>query len=454
MLTAFSNIFKIPELRNKVLITLGLIAVFRFGAHLPTPGVDGAALAELINKLEAGQGGSIFSMVSLFSGGALRQCTIFALGIMPYISASIIIQLLQVVVPKLEKIAKEGEAGRKKINQYTRYGTVALSAIQAIFISIALENPERIARVFQGIVIVPHPGWVFRITAMITLTTGTLVLMWLGEQISEKGIGNGISLIITAGIISRFPSAVQIAWQLFAPGNAQGKSPFNLIILFGLMVIVVVGIIMVTQAQRKIPIQRAQQIRGRRVYQAQNTYMPLRVNYAGVIPVIFASSLLIFPATIGSMFSDDSFFSFLKVLSSWLAPGEVLYNCVYVLLIIFFCYFWTATQFNPIQIADDMKRGGAFVPGIRPGKNTAEYFEKIMVRITLAGAIFLATIAIFPTMVSSRLKIPFIVTQFLGGTGLLIMVGVMLDTMRQVESHLIMRHYDGFMSKTRLKGRF
>ena len=421
---------------------------------MPTPGVDGAALAELINKLEAGQGGSIFSMVSLFSGGALRKCTVFALGIMPYISASIIIQLLQVVIPKLEKIAKEGEAGRKKINQYTRYSTVFLSGIQAFFISIALEHPERIARVFQGIVIVPHPGMLFRITAVITLATGTLILMWLGEQISEKGIGNGISLIITAGIISRFPSAVKIAWQLFAPGNAQGKSPLNLIILFLLMVVVVVGIILVTQAQRKIPIQRAQQIRGRRVYQAQNTYMPLRVNYAGVIPVIFASSLLIFPATIGSMIPDDSFFSFLKVLSSWLAPGQILYNCAYVLLIIFFCYFWTATQFNPIQIADDMKRGGAFVPGIRPGKNTAEYFEKIMVRITLAGAVFLATIAIFPTMVSSRMKIPYIVTQFLGGTGLLIMVGVMLDTMRQVESHLIMRHYDGFMSKTRLKGRF
>ncbi|MDX9703348.1 MAG: preprotein translocase subunit SecY [Candidatus Auribacterota bacterium] len=454
MLAAFANIFKIPELRNKVLITLGLVAVFRLGAHLPTPGIDGAALAELIRRLEASQGGSIFSMVSLFSGGALEQCTIFALGIMPYISASIIIQLLQVVIPRLEKIAREGDAGRKKINQYTRYSTVLLSVIQAFFISKALEHPERIARIFEGTVIVPHPGFLFTLTAVLTLTTGTLILMWLGEQITEKGIGNGISLIITGGIISRLPAAVQIAWQLFAPGNAQGKSPIYLILLFGLMVLVVVGIILVTQAERKIPIQRAQQIRGRKVFQAQNTYLPLRVNYAGVIPVIFASSLLLFPATVGAMIPDDHFFSFIKVMTNWLAPGEILHNFLYVILIIFFCYFWTATQFNPIQIADDMKRTGAFVPGIRPGKNTAEYLETIMVRITLAGAIFLAFIALFPSMVSDYIKIPYIVTQFLGGTGLLIMVGVMLDTMRQVESHLIMRHYDGFMSKTRLKGRF
>ncbi|MCB1195233.1 preprotein translocase subunit SecY [bacterium] len=454
MLQAFSNIFKIPELRQKVLITIGLLAVCRFGAHLPTPGIDGAALAELMRRIEASQGGTIFSLISLFSGGALQQCTLFALGIMPYISASIILQLLQVVFPRLEKIAREGEAGRRKINQYTRYSTVFLAMFQAFFISAALENPERIARVFEGVIIVPNPGILFKITCVITLTTGTLLLMWLGEQISHKGIGNGISLIITIGILSRFPSAVGLSWQLFAPGNVQGKSPFILLLLFLMMVIVIVGIILVTQAQRKIPIQRAQQIRGRRVYQAQNTYMPLRVNYAGVIPVIFASSLLLFPATIATMISDDSFFSFLKVFGTWLAPGQGLYNILYVLLIIFFCYFWTATQFNPIQIADDMKRGGAFVPGIRPGKNTAEYFESIMTRITLAGAVFLAVIAIFPTLMSDRLKIPYLVTQFLGGTGLLIVVGVMLDTMRQVESHLIMRHYEGFMSKARLKGRF
>lgn len=454
MLQAFSNIFKIPELRQKVLITIGLLAVCRLGAHLPTPGIDGAALAELMRRIEASQGGTIFSLISLFSGGALQQCTLFALGIMPYISASIILQLLQVVFPRLEKIAREGETGRRKINQYTRYLTVFLAMFQAFFISAALENPERIARVFEGVIIVPNPGLLFKITCVITLTTGTLLLMWLGEQISHKGIGNGISLIITIGILSRFPSAVGLSWQLFAPGNVQGKSPFILLLLFLMMVIVIVGIILVTQAQRKIPIQRAQQIRGRRVYQAQNTYMPLRVNYAGVIPVIFASSLLLFPATIATMISDDSFFSFLKVFGMWLAPGQGLYNILYVLLIIFFCYFWTATQFNPIQIADDMKRGGAFVPGIRPGKNTAEYFESIMTRITLAGAVFLAVIAIFPTLMSDRLKIPYLVTQFLGGTGLLIVVGVMLDTMRQVESHLIMRHYEGFMSKARLKGRF
>ncbi len=454
MFSAFVNIFKIQELRKKILITVGLLAVCRLGAHLPTPGIDGAALSELMNRIESSQGGSIFSLVSLFSGGALRRCTIFALGIMPYISASIIMQLLQVVIPRLERIAKEGDSGRRKINQYVRYATVGLAMFQAFFISTALENPERIARVFEGIVIVPHPGILFTITAVITLTCGTLLLMWLGEQITDKGIGNGISLIISIGIISRIPTAIGVAWQLFSPGNAQGKSPMILLLLLGIMVFVVVGIILVTQAERKIPIQRAQQIRGRRVYQAQNTYMPLKVNYAGVIPVIFASSLLIFPASIGSMISDDSFFSFIKVMSTWLAPGAVLYNVVYVLLIIFFCYFWTATQFNPIQIADDMKRGGAFVPGIRPGKNTAEYFENIMTRITLAGAIFLAVIAIFPMLVSSRLKIPYLVTQFLGGTGLLIIVGVMLDTMRQVESHLIMRHYDGFMSKTKLKGRF
>lgn len=451
MINAFVNMFKIPDLRKKILVTLGLLAVFRLGAHLPIPGIDGAALAELMRRVEQSQGGSIFSLVSLFSGGALTRCTIFALGIMPYISASIIIQLLQVVIPKLEKLAREGESGRRKINQYTRYATVGLATIQAFFITQALINPARIAPIFQNIVIVPRPGLIFILTSVFTLTCGTLLLMWLGEQVSDKGIGNGISLIITVGIISRFPAAVGMAWQLFAPGNEQGKSPLILLLLFAVMVFVIVGIIMVTQAQRKIPIQRAQQVRGRRVYQAQNTYMPLRVNYAGVIPVIFASSLLLFPATIGSMFSNIAFF---KLLTQWLAPGEALYNILYVMLIIFFCYFWTATQFNPIQIADDMKRGGAFVPGIRPGKNTAEYLERIMTRITFAGAIFLATIAIVPTFISNRFKVPFLVTQFLGGTGLLIVVGVMLDTMRQVESHMIMRHYDGFMSKTRLKGRF
>jgi preprotein translocase subunit SecY len=443
--------FKIPDLRKKILVTLGLLAVCRLGSFLPIPGIDAAVLADVMRQMQAAESNSIFSMISLFSGGALTNCALFALGIMPYISASIIIQLLQVVIPKLEKIAREGESGRRKINQYTRYSTVLLALVQSFFMTQGLIHPERIAPIFRGRIIVPDPNFLFIVVGVITLTTGTMLLMWLGEQISDKGIGNGISLIITVGIISRFPTAVGYAWTMFAPGNEQGKSPFILLLLFVVMVVVIVGIIMVTQAQRKIPIQRAQQVRGRRIYQAQNTYMPLRVNYAGVIPVIFASSLLLFPATIGSMFSNIAFF---KLMSSWLSPGEPLYNVLYVMLIIFFCYFWTATQFNPIQIADDMKRGGAFVPGIRPGKNTAEYFEKIMTRITFAGAIFLATIAILPTFVSNRFKVPFLVTQFLGGTGLLIVVGVMLDTMRQVESHLIMRHYDGFMSKTRLKGRF
>ncbi len=448
MLSAFANTFKIPELKKRILFTLGLIVVCRIGAYAPTPGIDGFQLAEFFNQLAQTQGGSLFGIMNLLSGGAMQQCTIFALGIMPYISASIIIQLLTAVFPSLERMAKEGESGRKKLLQFTRYGTVLLSLFQSFFIAMWLENPAH----FDGRIIVPEPGLMFKILTMITLTSGTAFLMWIGEQITERGIGNGISLIITVGIISSLPSAVMLTKEIMFPGVAGGgRHPITLVAMVVMLFAVIAGVILVTQGQRRIPVQYAKRVVGRRVYGGQSTYIPLRVNYAGVIPVIFASSILLFPATMGSFIQ----WGVLNKVSTALAPGHWLYSTLFVLLIIFFCYFWTATQFNPVQWSEDMKKNGAFVPGVRPGRTTSDFFDFIMTRITLAGAIFLAAIAILPTLISSRavLDIPYLIAQFFGGTGLLIIVGVLLDTVRQMESHLIMRHYDGFMKKGRIKGR-
>jgi preprotein translocase subunit SecY len=443
----YSNIFKIPDLKKKVLITLGIIAIYRIGAFVPTPGIDGARLAQFFDNLARSSGGTLFGIMNMFSGGAMKRLTIFALGIMPYISASIILQLLTTVIPALERLARQGEEGRKTITQYTRYGTVVLSIIQSFFIALWLENPAH----FQGMEIVPFPGWGFRLLTVITLTTGTAFIMWLGEQIQEKGIGNGISLIITAGILSRLPSALIQLVALATPGTyGQAQiDPFKLILLAVMFVGVIVGVVTITQGQRKIPIQYAKRVVGRRVYGGQSTYIPLRVNQGGVIPIIFAQSIILFPATIAGFVPNRA----LQGVASALMMGKPLYYVVYSLLILFFCYFYAAISFNPVDMANNMKRYGGFVPGIRPGRQTAEYLDFIMTRIILPGAIFLTIIAVLPTVINGQLGIPFLVASFFGGTGLLIVVGVLLDTMRQIESHMLMRHYEGFMKKGRVKGR-
>lgn len=447
MIQSLANLFKIADLKKKILFTLGIIVIYRIGAYVPTPGIDGAKLAQFFDNIARTQGGTLFGIMNMFAGGAMSRLTIFALGIMPYISASIILQLLTAVIPALEKLAKEGEAGHRKIVQYTRYGTVVLAVIQSFFIALWLENPAR----FQGMQIVAHPGWPFRVLTVITLTSGTAFIMWLGEQIQERGIGNGISLIITVGILSRLPTAIIQLISLVGGSSAQSGQlqPFTLVLMACMLVAVIVAVIIITQGQRKIPIQYAKRIIGRKVYGGQSTYIPLRVNQAGVIPIIFAQSLILFPATIAALVPNP----FIQRMAASLNRGDWVYNGIYSLLIIFFCYFYTAITFNPIDVADNMKKYGGFVPGIRPGKATAEYLDFIMTRITLPGAMFLALIAILPSIISSSLKVPYLIASFFGGTGLLIIVGVMLDTMRQIESQLLMRHYDGFMKRGKIRGR-
>ncbi len=442
MFAAFISMFKIPDLRKKVLMTLILLAVCRIGAQVPTAGVNEKALMKAFEKRTGPA--TLFGLINLFSGGAFQRATVLALGIMPYISASIILQLLTAVIPALEKLHKEGgEEGRRKMTQYTRYATVGLCAFQSFFMATFVESMNAD---FPGVV--PHPGLGFRLMTMLTMTTGTMFLMWVGEQISERGVGNGISLIITVGIVSRAPLAFQSIWYNLSlkDPEAQQLHPFFLLVLLFLFGVVTAGVIMLTQGQRRIPVQYAKRIVGRRVYTGQSSYIPLRVNYAGVIPIIFASAILMFPATIGTWMKVG----FINTLARHLYPDRFINTLLEVLLIVFFCYFWTATQFDPIQIANNMKRNGAFVPGIRPGKPTASFFEKTMTRITFAGAIFLAFIAVIPS-------IPGIdgnVASFFGGTALLIIVGVTLDTMQSIESHLLMRHYDGFMKKGKLRGRY
>jgi len=447
MLKALANSFKVEDLRKKILFTAGIFVIYRLGAHIPTPGINGAALAEFFDNIARTQGGNLFSIMNMFSGGALQRLTIFALGIMPYISASIIVQLLIPVIPGLEKIAKEGEAGRRKVTQYTRYGTVVLAIVQSFFISLWLENPAR----FGGLQIVQFPGIPFRLLTVITLTSGTAFIMWLGEQITEKGISNGMSLIICVGIISRIPSAGFQLISLISPTSASRRQvePIVLLLMAVIMVAVVVAVVLITQGQRRISVQYARRVVGRKVYGGQSTYIPLRVNHAGVIPIIFAQSIIMFPATVASLVPSQG----LQSLAGLIMRGGLLYNVVYMFLIIFFCYFYTAITLNPIELADNMKKYGGFIPGVRPGKPTAEHVDFIMTRITLAGALFLALIAVLPSIIGGWLKLPFLVSSFFGGTGLLIIVGVMLDTMKQIESQLLMRHYEGFMKKGKLKGR-
>jgi preprotein translocase subunit SecY len=447
MLSALINTFKIADLKRRVIFTLFLVAVYRIGCYVPTPGIDGRALAEFFNRITRTQGGTIFGIINMFSGGAMERLTIFALGIMPYISASIILQLLTAVMPALEKLSKEGRAGYEKINQYTRYGTVLLSIIQSFFIALWLENPVR----FEGLKIVTSPGVGFRLMTVLTLSTGTIFIMWLGEQIQERGIGNGISLVITAGIISRIPTALQqlfIYVSPFSPSKRQIQ-PIVLLVMAVLLVGVIFAVTLVTQGQRKIPVQYARRIVGRKIYGGQSTYIPLKVDTAGVIAIIFAQSIILFPATLASFIPNPTF----QKWSQSLVRGHWLYTIVYTLLIIFFCYFYTAIVFNPLDLAENMKKYGGFIPGIRPGTNTAEFLNTVMTRITLAGALFIAFIAIFPDFIMAWLKIPYLVASFFGGTGILIVVGVMLDTIKQIESHLLMHHYEGFIKAGKIRGR-
>jgi len=437
ILDTFRDIFRIPELKKRIFITLGLLAIYRIGAHVPVPGIDSRALSDFFQQMQ----GTIFGMVDLFAGGALRRLSIFALGIMPYITASIILQLLIPVVPALEKLHKEGEEGRKKIVQYTRIATVFIALFQALGIAIWLENPAN----FQGRLIVPFPGWSFRLLTIITVTAGTSFIMWLGEQITEKGIGNGISLIIFAGIIARAPGDLIRTIALIQ--NRQIHM-FAFLLILGFMVFVVAGVVLITLGQRKIPVQYARRVIGRRVYGGQSTYLPLKVNQAGVIPVIFAMSILQFPQTIATFLgaNNPTFKNFATYFSTYHPVGMTLY----ALLIIFFTYFYTAITFNPKEISDNIKKYGGFIPGIRPGKATADYLDKIMTRIALPGGLFLAGIALLPTLLIKWLNVPF----YFGGTSLLIVVGVALDTLQQIESHLIMRQYEGFLSKGKLRGRY
>ncbi len=439
MLRTIINMFKISELRNRLLFTIGCLAVYRIGAYIPTPGIDTSQLYKVFGNSEGG----LLGMMDLFTGGSMRNVTVMALGIMPYISASIIMQLMQSVVPSLEKLTHEGEAGRQKINQYTRYGTIVVCIIQAFMLSKSLLS--------SGVNLIPAP-W-FNIFVVITLTAGTIFLMWLGEQIQARGIGNGISIIIMASIVSRMPLAARQLWALYGFGASESRPMWQAVLLIVMFVAVVAGVILVIQGQRRIPVQYAKRVAsGGRMLQGQSTYIPLRVNQAGVIPIIFASSILMVPSALARFVPDS--WVFLKDTLSLFNGSSWLYLLCYAGMIVFFCFFYTAITFNPSQIAEDFKKGGAFVPGVRPGKPTADFLEQTMVRITVAGSVFLAVIAVTPMIIAGRLQIPFMITSFLGGTGLLIIVGVMLDTMQQVEAHLLMRHYDGFMKKGKLRGRY
>jgi preprotein translocase subunit SecY len=458
MIESLRNIFSIPDLRKRVIFTFLLLAVYRLGAFIPTPGVDPVAIAEFTNQAK----GTLLGFLNLFSGGALGRMTIFALGIMPYISASIILQLLTVVWPYLEKLSKEGDLGRKKITQWTRYGTVVISIVQSLGISFFLEKTSAPG----GLALVPHPGWGFRFMTVLTLTTGTAFVMWLGEQITERGVGNGISLIIFAGIVVGLPRALINTFEDLRTGS---MSIITALIFIVFAVIVVGAIVLMERAQRRIPVQYAKRVVGRKMYGGASTYLPLRLNTGGVIPVIFAASILSFPQTIGQMVDNP----IIKSITRALQWGEPLYNLVYFVSIIFFCYFYTSIIFNPQDTAENMQKYGGFIPGIRPGQRTADFIDMTLTRITLVGAIYLALVAILPEILIAGFKvatIPFIggtldaflprwfteglgIKFYFGGTSLLIVVGVAMDTVQQIEAQMVMRHYDGFVKGRRLRGR-
>lgn len=455
----FANCFKIPELKSRIIFTLVVLGICRVIAMIPIPGLDGAALADYFDKNAARSGAGIMGMYSMFTGGALERCALGALGIMPYISATIIIQLLTAVVPRLSKLARE-EGGRPKLVQYGRYLTVALCLGQGFFVALNWENPATMFPNFTGKLVMYSDSflWWYRIQTVVLLTTGTMLLMWLGEQITERGIGNGISLVISIGIIARLPQAFTSLSDMFQAQVEKGGNlnifVFHMLAMLALLLVVVAGVIAITQAQRKIPVQHAQRAVGRKVYAGQTSFMPLRVNFAGVMPVIFAQAILMFPQRIfqsaGTMFN----MKFLGQIAIWLTEGSFLYLFIYGAMILFFSYFWVATQFNELQIADDLKKHGGYIPGVRPGQATSSYLHNAMSRITLAGAVFLTVIAVIPIVLYRFMNVPYPVATFFGGTSILILIGVMLDTMRQMESHLLMRHYDGFLKKGRIRGRF
>jgi preprotein translocase subunit SecY len=434
MLEKIQNIFRIPELKRRVLFTIALLCVYRLGGHVPTPGVNSEALVAAF----ANQANSLFGLYDLFVGGSFAKATVFALGIMPYISVSIIMQLLGAVVPYFEKLQKEGEEGRKKITQYTRLGTVALAAAQSFAFARFLESMGS-----ANMPVVPDPGMGFRLMTMVTQTAGTILIMWLGEQITERGIGNGISLVIFIGIVARFPTDIENSVRALRVGSL---SPVVAALMAIVFILVIASVVAMTQAQRKIPVQYAKRVVGRKMYGGQSTHIPLRVNTAGVIPIIFAQSLIMLPSTLALYFQGSGA---IQAVAGWFSHGTAVYVIVYSLTIIFFTYFYTAIVLNPTDMADNMKKYGGFIPGIRPGRKTSEYIDRILSRITLPGAIFLAIIAVLPDLLIARFNVPF----YFGGTSVLIVVGVALDTLQQIESHLIMRHYEGFVSSGRMRGR-
>lgn len=434
MIGGFKNIAKIPELNKRILMSFLLLAVYRIGTHVPTPGIDTAALGAFFQQAK----GSLLGFADLMTGGALNNLSVFALGIMPYISASIILQLLTVVIPHLEKLSKEGESGRRKITQYTRYGTVVLSIIQGFGIAVGLESMSSPG----GASIVMEPGWAFRIMTVITLTSGTAFIMWLGEQITERGIGNGISLIIFAGIVCRLPAAIVNTFRLLS----TGEMGIVIAVFILVLMLAVVGIIVFMESgQRRIPVQYAKRVVGRKMYGGQTTHLPLKINTSGVIPPIFASSIIMFPATIANFIPHP----WMKVVADTLMPGRFIYEILFVGFIFFFCYFYTAVTFNPTDVADNMKKYGGYVPGIRPGKKTAEYIDNVLTRLTFGGAIYVSAVCVLPSILISNFNVPF----YFGGTSLLIVVGVALDTAGQIEAHLLTRQYEGFLKKGRIARR-
>jgi len=434
VLRGIEGLSQVPELRRRIIFTLLMLAVYRVGVQIPAPGIDAGALASFFARAH----GTLFGLFDMFSGGALQQLSIFSLGIMPYISASIIIQLLTVAVPHLEALKKEGESGRKKISQYTRYGTVGLSMIQGLGLAIGLESMTAPG----GAPVVADPGWAFRLLTALTLMSGTVFLMWLGEQITERGVGNGISLIIFAGIVAQMPSAIGNTFRLMQTGDIH----LALLLFLLVMMVAVVGFIcFVERSHRRIPIHYAKRVVGRRVYGGQTSHLPLKVNTAGVIPPIFASSIIMFPATIANFIQ----LPWMQWISQALQPGSVVYETLFVVLIVFFCYFYTAITFNPVDIAENLKKHGGYIPGIRPGRRTSEFIDRILTRITLIGAVYISAICVLPSILITNFNVPF----YFGGTALLIVVGVGMDTMAQIESHLITRNYEGFMKGVRLKSR-
>lgn len=437
MIKSFQNIFKVEDLRKKIFWTAFLLVIYRLGGHIPLPGINAVALSRFFQAQQSG----ILGLFDMFAGGNLGRATVFALGIMPYITASIIFQLLASIIPSFQKLQKEGEEGRRKITQYTRYTTVGLAIFQAFSIGIYLQ-----AQNIDGLPLVNNPGFLFMMTTIISLTVGTVFVMWLGERITEVGIGNGISLIIMVGIIASFPMDVARTYMLLTTGVIN---IFTVVILGLMMILITAAVVMITQGQRRIPVQYAKRVVGRKVYGGQSTHLPLNVNSAGIIPIIFAQSIMMFPQTIAQFFQNSTSASLLAIFSAWMQPGEIVYNVIYVVLIVFFAYFYTSVVINPNDLADNMKKYGGFIPGYRPGRKTAEYIDFVVSRITLPGSLFFAFIAVLPMILIQKFNLPF----YFGGTSILIVVGVILDTMRQVEAQLMMRHYEGFLSKGKIRGR-